>query len=70
MVTFVEGMNAKTSVETLTKYLHTLYTHNRFPALSALRGVPVLVVVGDQDYLTPVTALRGDPQAPAGGRAA
>jgi pimeloyl-ACP methyl ester carboxylesterase len=55
LVTFVEQMNAKTSAETLTKYLHTLYTHNRFPALSALRGVPVLVLVGTKDYLTPVT---------------
>jgi pimeloyl-ACP methyl ester carboxylesterase len=55
LVTFVEEMNSKTSVETLTKYLHTLYTHNRFPALSALRGVPVLVIVGTKDYLTPVT---------------
>jgi pimeloyl-ACP methyl ester carboxylesterase len=55
LVTFVEQMNSKTSVETLTKYLRTLYTHNRFPALSALRGVPVLVIVGTEDYLTPVT---------------
>ncbi|AGL14501.1 alpha/beta fold hydrolase [Actinoplanes sp. N902-109] len=55
LVTFVEQMNSKTSVETLTKYLHTLYTHNRFPALSALKGVPVLVMVGTKDYLTPVT---------------
>jgi pimeloyl-ACP methyl ester carboxylesterase len=55
LVTFVEQMNSKTSVETLTKYLHTLYTHNRFPALSTLRGVPVLVIVGTKDYLTPVT---------------
>ena len=54
LVTFVESMNSKTPVETLTKYLHTLYTHNRFPALSALRGVPVLVIVGTRDYLTPV----------------
>ena len=54
LVTFVESMNSKTSVETLTKYLQTLYAHNRFPALSALRGVPVLVVVGTRDYLTPV----------------
>ena len=54
LVTFVEQMNSKTSAETLTKYLHTLYTHNRFPALSALRGVPVLVIVGTRDYLTPV----------------
>jgi len=55
LVTFVEQMNSKTSVETLTRYLNTLYTHNRFPALSALRGVPVLVIVGTKDYLTPVT---------------
>jgi pimeloyl-ACP methyl ester carboxylesterase len=55
LVTFVESMNSKTSAETLTKYLNTLYRHSRLPALSALRGVPVLVVVGDRDYLTPVT---------------
>ncbi|BCJ52312.1 alpha/beta hydrolase [Actinoplanes sp. NBRC 14428] len=55
LVTFVEQMNSRTSVETLTKYLHTLYAHNRFPALSALKGVPVLVLVGTKDYLTPVT---------------
>ncbi len=54
LVTFVEEMNSKTSAETLTKYLNTLYAHNRFPALSALRGVPVLVLVGTRDYLTPV----------------
>ncbi|MFI5492617.1 alpha/beta fold hydrolase [Actinoplanes sp. NPDC051859] len=54
LVTFVEQMNSRTSVETLTKYLRTLYTHNRFPALSALEKVPVLVLVGDKDYLTPV----------------
>jgi pimeloyl-ACP methyl ester carboxylesterase len=46
-------MNSKTSVETLTKYLRTLYKHNRFPALSTLSGVPVLVIVGTRDYLTP-----------------
>jgi pimeloyl-ACP methyl ester carboxylesterase len=54
LVTFVEQMNSRTSVETITKYLQTLYRHNRFPALSALRGVPVLVLVGTRDYLTPV----------------
>ncbi len=54
LVTFVELMNSRTSVETLTKYLQTLYTHNRFPALSVLGGVPVLVLVGTKDYLTPV----------------
>lgn len=55
LVTFVESMNSRTSVETLTKYLNTLYRHSRLPALSALRGVPVLVIVGTRDYLTPVT---------------
>jgi pimeloyl-ACP methyl ester carboxylesterase len=55
LVTFVESMNSKTSVETLTKYLQTIYQHNRYPALSALSGVPVLVMVGTRDYLTPVT---------------
>jgi pimeloyl-ACP methyl ester carboxylesterase len=54
LVTFVESMNSKTSVETLTRYLRTLYDHDRAPALSALRGVPVLVIVGAKDYLTPV----------------
>jgi len=54
LVTFVEQMNSRTSAETLTKYLRTLYSHNRFPALSALRGVPVLVLVGTKDYLTPL----------------
>jgi pimeloyl-ACP methyl ester carboxylesterase len=54
LVTFVESMNSKTSVETLTRYLRTIYDHDRVPALSALRGVPVLVIVGTKDYLTPV----------------
>ena len=67
LVSFVERMNARTSAETLTGYLHTLYAHNRFPALSALRGVPVLVLVGTRDYLTPVAhseeILRHLPQA-------
>jgi pimeloyl-ACP methyl ester carboxylesterase len=54
LVTFVESMNSKTSVETLTRYVRTLYDHDRVPALSALRGVPVLVIVGTRDYLTPV----------------
>jgi pimeloyl-ACP methyl ester carboxylesterase len=55
LVSFVERMNSHTSADTLTGYLHTLYAHSRFPALSALRGVPVLVLVGTRDYLTPVT---------------
>jgi pimeloyl-ACP methyl ester carboxylesterase len=54
LVTFVESMNSKTSVETLAKYLRTLYDHDRTPALSTLSGVPVLVIVGAKDYLTPV----------------
>ncbi|MEU4221690.1 alpha/beta hydrolase [Actinoplanes sp. NPDC026623] len=67
LVTFVEQMNSRTPVETLARYLQTLYTHNRYPALSTLSGVPVLVMVGTKDYLTPVThseeILRHLPQA-------
>jgi pimeloyl-ACP methyl ester carboxylesterase len=54
LVTFVESMNSRTSAETVTRYLRTLYRHNGFPALTALRGVPVLLLVGTRDHLTPV----------------
>lgn len=55
LVSYVEEMNSRTSADTVTRYLRTLATHSRFPALAALRGTPVLVVVGDKDMFTPVT---------------
>jgi pimeloyl-ACP methyl ester carboxylesterase len=54
LVTFVESMNSRTSAETVTKYLRTLYSHARYPALAALRSTPTLVMVGTKDLLTPV----------------
>ncbi|GAA0795614.1 alpha/beta fold hydrolase [Spirilliplanes yamanashiensis] len=55
LVSFVEAMNSKTSADTVAKYLRTLYTHARWPALAALRETPTLVLVGTKDYITPQT---------------
>ncbi|SCL13191.1 Pimeloyl-ACP methyl ester carboxylesterase [Micromonospora rhizosphaerae] len=55
LVSYVEAMNSRTSADTVTRYLRTLATHSRFPALAALAGTPVLVIVGDKDMITPVT---------------
>lgn len=55
LVSFVEQMNTRTSTETIARYLRTLYTHARYPALAALRTTQVLVICGDQDMITPLT---------------
>jgi pimeloyl-ACP methyl ester carboxylesterase len=55
LVSYVEEMNSHTSAETVARYLRTLYTHARYPALAALQGTPTLVIVGDKDMITPVT---------------
>jgi pimeloyl-ACP methyl ester carboxylesterase len=54
LVSYVETMNSRTSADTVTRYLRTLATHSRYPALVALADAPVLVVVGDKDMITPV----------------
>jgi pimeloyl-ACP methyl ester carboxylesterase len=54
VVSYVEKMNSTTSTEVIARYVHTLYTHSRVPALAALRTVPVLVVCGDTDLLLPL----------------
>jgi pimeloyl-ACP methyl ester carboxylesterase len=54
LVSFVEKMNSATSAEVIARYLRTLYTHARLLALAALREVPVLVICGDTDVLTPL----------------
>jgi pimeloyl-ACP methyl ester carboxylesterase len=54
LVSYVEKMNSTTSAEVIARYLRTLYTHARLLALAALREVPVLVVCGDSDVLTPL----------------
>jgi pimeloyl-ACP methyl ester carboxylesterase len=55
LVSYVERMNARTSTETVARYLRTLYSHARYPALAALRNAPTLVIVGERDMITPVT---------------
>lgn len=55
LVSFVEQMNSHTSTETIARYLRTLYTHARYPALAALRDTPVMVICGDRDMITPLT---------------
>jgi pimeloyl-ACP methyl ester carboxylesterase len=54
VVSYVEKMNSTTSTEVIARYVHTLYTHARLPALAALRTVPVQVICGDADLLTPL----------------
>jgi pimeloyl-ACP methyl ester carboxylesterase len=54
LVSFVEQMNSRTSTDTVARYLRTLYTHARYPALDALRAIPVMVICGEKDQITPL----------------
>jgi pimeloyl-ACP methyl ester carboxylesterase len=54
LVSYVERMNSATRTESVARYLRTLYTHDRTMALGALADIPVLVVCGDEDLMTPV----------------
>jgi pimeloyl-ACP methyl ester carboxylesterase len=58
LVSYVERMNSTTSTEVIARYVHTLHTHGRVLALATLRRVPVLVVCGDADVLTPIAHSR------------
>jgi pimeloyl-ACP methyl ester carboxylesterase len=54
LVSYVERMNSSTSIDTVTRYLRTLYSHARYPALAAIRDKPVMVICGDKDPILPV----------------
>jgi pimeloyl-ACP methyl ester carboxylesterase len=54
LVGYVETMNSATSTEVIARYVNTLYTHARLSALAVLRTVPVQVICGDADLLTPL----------------
>lgn len=54
LVSYVETMNSSTPIDTVTRYLRTLYSHARYPALAAIRDKPVLVISGDKDPILPV----------------
>jgi len=53
LVSYVERMNSATRTESVARYLRALYTHDRVLALGALTKLPVLVIVGGEDLLTP-----------------
>nr|QRD81026.1 lipolytic protein [uncultured bacterium] len=54
LVSYVERLITRTSLETIVGYLRTLAAHARYPALAALRRIPTLVIVGEKDAITPV----------------
>jgi pimeloyl-ACP methyl ester carboxylesterase len=54
LVSYVERMNSTTSTDVIARYLRTLYAHTRELGLGALREVPVQIICGDVDMLTPL----------------
>lgn len=54
LVSYVERMNSATRTESVARYLRALYTHDKTIALGALTDIPVLVICGEEDLLTPV----------------
>lgn len=54
LVSYVEQMNSRTGTEVVTRYLRTIFTHARYPALEALKRIPALVICGEDDKLTPL----------------
>jgi pimeloyl-ACP methyl ester carboxylesterase len=54
LVSYVERMNSATRTESVARYLRALYSHDRVIALTAFKDIPVLVMCGDEDLLTPV----------------
>lgn len=54
LVSYVERMNSATRTESVARYIRTIYGHDRVMALGALTEIPVLVICGDEDLLTPV----------------
>lgn len=54
LVSLVEQMNSRTTMDTIARYLRAIYTHVRYPALAALRVTPTLVITGEQDRIIPV----------------
>ncbi|HLU28803.1 MAG TPA: alpha/beta hydrolase [Glycomyces sp.] len=53
LVSLVERMNRHTPVQSVVGYVRAILDHDETAGLAAFGGVPVLVVVGDSDVLTP-----------------
>lgn len=54
LVSYVEKMNSRTSTDTVARYLRTIYSHARYPALRTLEELPVLLISGEKDMITPL----------------
>lgn len=54
LVSYVERMNSATSLDVIARYLKTINVHDRLAVLAALRRIPVLVLCGDRDLITPL----------------
>jgi pimeloyl-ACP methyl ester carboxylesterase len=53
VVEMVERMTASTPVDVIAEFYDTFTTHDKLAALDVLRGIPVLVLVGSRDLVTP-----------------
>ena len=54
LVEFVEKMTAETPVDVIAEFYDTFMDHDKLAALSVLRDVETLVLVGSKDVITPV----------------
>ncbi len=54
MVSYVEHMNSATRTESVARYLRALHSHERTMALGAMTEIPVLVICGEEDLMTPL----------------
>ncbi|MBO3735838.1 alpha/beta fold hydrolase [Glycomyces niveus] len=53
LVTLVEQMNRRTSMQSIVGYARAILDHDETATLPLFTGLPALVVVGDEDLLTP-----------------
>jgi pimeloyl-ACP methyl ester carboxylesterase len=58
LVEFVEKMTAETPVDVIAEFYDTFMSHDKLEALSVLRDVETLVLVGSRDVITPVAHSR------------
>lgn len=53
LVSLVEQMNRRTSIQSIVGYARAILDHDETATLPLFEGLPALVVVGDEDLLTP-----------------
>lgn len=53
LVTLVERMNRRTSMQSIVGYARAILDHDETATMPLFTGLPALVVVGDEDLLTP-----------------